>query len=121
MSKVAAGCSEKQSSRGRYWDNTSRGLIKTIGMAMVEFAPPDKINLGQLANIIFDDPLRYAQFAVQRIKNDKLAARLMRYARPGTSDVKSIREVIQNTCTQLEFLNGGADRGMPDPVRHQDR
>jgi type IV secretory pathway TraG/TraD family ATPase VirD4 len=90
MAKIAAGCAEESDSRNKFWDNSSRGLIKTIGMAEVALRPPGKATLGGIADIIHQDPKGYARWAVGRVRNPKLYTRLMRYARPGTDDFRSM-------------------------------
>lgn len=99
--RLAAAIAPFEKSRDPYWDNTSRGLFKTLCMT-VAVLEPKKAHLGYVADIIARGPLPYFKWAYEKLSAGKLKDRVARYV--SVDDVKSIQEVIQNTITHIDFL-----------------
>lgn len=101
-SKLTMGLITDDNSRDKFWDNSSRGLTKTVLMCESSLMGK-RATLGRVADIIYQDPIDYLKWAYQRVWQPKLKFRARRWG-SASLDTKSVNEVIQNTQTHLDFL-----------------
>jgi type IV secretory pathway TraG/TraD family ATPase VirD4 len=112
VSKIAGAALEKQHGRDRYWDITSQDLIETLMMSEIELRKPGTVTLPRIAEIVYTAPRQYCRWALNYVRNAFTRLRLIRYAY-ANDEIKSLHEVLQNTCTQLKpFMSPAVARAL---------
>jgi type IV secretion system protein VirD4 len=99
--KRGAGVIPKTNGRDQYWYSGSQQMTTDFIMTLAMYANPSKANLTRVAEIVQDDPFRFARWVIERVDDPYLQARLQRWSNPNALDIRSLPEVAENTKTQL--------------------
>jgi type IV secretion system protein VirD4 len=101
--KLAAACIPKNdNAREPYWDNTSFAL--THSTIMAEVLRGETPYLSHVAEKIYGNVFEYAADVVAHARVSEVRLNMQRYCEAKADDVKSLREVIENTRSHLKFL-----------------
>lgn len=84
-----------------YWYSSATDLVQAIIMALVRHDPKNA-HPGKVAEIIAGDVKDFARYIARSTDNAHIKNLFMRWTT--TEDIKSLREVIENTRTETAFL-----------------
>jgi type IV secretion system protein VirD4 len=104
MMSIAAGCVPRDKyAKEKYWDNGALSLVQIVSMAEVLYNPTP--SLGSVAEIISGDVQGYLKRLLERYKHWTIQNKGKRYVLPSSreDEVRSLREVIENTRTHMAF------------------
>jgi type IV secretion system protein VirD4 len=105
--KLALSVVQEEQTREPYFNNTTRQMFQVIIMGLAEIDPRN-CTIPRAARIITEDGFGFCQWASTRVRHPLTRAQLVRFARAGKSDIRSIREVEQNSATHVApFLSPG--------------
>ena len=101
--KLAAGLSVKDDgARDKFWQNTSRTVLK--GVVMAEVKRGECPNLARVAEIVHGDMAKYAEYVCKTIKDPAITNVLRRFITGKENEVRSLQEVGEQMRSDCEFL-----------------
>lgn len=101
--KLTAACVKRSDhSKDPYWDNMSFAL--THSAIMTEVIKGDAPYLSHVAEKLYGNVFAYARETVRSVQMPEVRLNMQKFAAAEADDVKSLKEVVENTRSHLSFL-----------------
>lgn len=93
---------KNDSARDPYWDNTAFALVHPTIMA--EVLKGDSPYLHAVASKLYGNVFEYAAEVMATVEMNEVREKMKRYAGAKADDIKSLKEVIENARTHMDFV-----------------